>query len=46
MISELPLLLHAWTDLKSILLDFVCRKGLTFTNKNPWLDPHVGGVWP
>ena len=24
---------HDWTDLKSIFLDFVCSKGLTFTNK-------------
>ena len=32
-ISDLPLLLHSCTDLKSILLDFVCSKGIPFTNK-------------
>ena len=30
MVSDFPLLLHAWTDLQYILLDFVCRKGLQF----------------
>ena len=33
MVLNFPLLLHAWTDLKSIFLDFVCRKGLPLTNK-------------
>ena len=33
MVSDFPLLLHACTDLKSIFLDFVCRKGLQFTKK-------------
>ena len=33
MVSDFPLLLHAWTDLKYIFLDFVCRKGLPFTKK-------------
>ena len=33
MVSDFPLLLHAWTDLKSIFLDFVCRKVLPFTKK-------------
>ena len=46
MVLDLPLFMHAWTDLKSILLDFVVRKVLPFTNKNPWLAPHFGGVWP
>ena len=32
-ISYLTLLLDACTDLKSILLDFACRKGLPFTKK-------------
>ena len=32
-ISYLPLLLHACTDLKSIYPDFVRRKGLPFTEK-------------
>ena len=42
---DIPLLLHAWTDLKSIFPDFLCRKVLPFAKKNPWLDPHFGGVW-
>ena len=33
MVSYLPLFLHAWTDLKYIFLDFVCRKVLPFTKK-------------
>ena len=28
MVSDFPLLLYAWTDLKYIFLDLVCRKGL------------------
>ena len=32
-ISDLPLLLHACTDLKSIFPDFVCKKRLPFTKK-------------
>ena len=28
MVSDFPLLLHAWTDLKPIFLDIVCKKGL------------------
>ena len=34
MVSDFPLLLHAWTDLKSIFLDSVCRKMLPFTKTN------------
>ena len=34
-VSDFPLLLHAWTNLKSIFLDLVCRKGLPLTTKNP-----------
>ena len=33
MVSYFPLLLHAWTDMKSIFLDLVCRKGLTLIGK-------------
>ena len=33
MVSDFLLLLHSWTDLKYILLDFVCRKVLPFTEK-------------
>ena len=32
MVSDFPLLLHAWTDLKSIFLDSMCRKMLPFKN--------------
>ena len=34
MVSGFPLLLHAWTDLKSIFLDFLCSKVIPFTNKS------------
>ena len=33
MVSDFPLLLHDWTDLKSIWLDFMCRKNLPSTKK-------------
>ena len=33
MVWDFPLLLHAWTDLKSTFLDFFCRKVLPFTKK-------------
>ena len=33
MVSGFPLLFHAWANLKSILLGFVCRKVLPFTKK-------------
>ena len=46
MVSDFPLLFHAWTDMKCIFLDFVCRKVLSFTKKNTWLAPNFGGVWP
>ena len=46
MVSEFHQLLHARTELKSIFLDFVCRKVLPFTNKNPLLPPYSGDVWP
>ena len=45
-VSDFPLLLHAWTDLKSIFFDSVCSKGLPFKNKNPWLVPHSDFVCP
>ena len=45
MVSDLPLMLHAWTELKSIYLDLVYRKGLPFTNINPWISQNGGGVW-
>ena len=32
-VSDFPLLLHALTDLKSIFLDFMCRKGIPLTKK-------------
>ena len=32
-LSDFPLLLHDCTDLKSVLIDFVCIKGLPFTKK-------------
>ena len=32
-VSDFPLLLHAWTDLKYILLDLVCREGMPSTKK-------------
>ena len=32
-ISDFPLMSHAYTELKYILPGFVCRKGLSFTNK-------------
>ena len=32
-ISHFPLLLHACTYMKSIFLDFVCRKGIPFIKK-------------
>ena len=31
MVLDFPPLLHAFTDLKSVFLDFVCRKGIPFT---------------
>ena len=43
-ISDLPLLLHACNELKSIFPGFLCRKGLEFTKKNPWMFPHCDGV--
>ena len=43
-ISYFPLLLHAFTDLISIFLDFVSMKWLPFTKKNPYLFPHCDGV--
>ena len=33
MVSDLPLLLNAWTDLKYIFLDLLCRKRLSLKNK-------------
>ena len=44
MVLGFPMLLHAWTDLKSIFLDFVCRKVLSCTKKNSWLAPYFGGI--
>ena len=44
--SDFPLLFHDCTDLKYTSLDFMCRKELLFTKKNPWLVPHCGGVLP
>ena len=44
-ISYLPLLLHACTGLKSIFLDFLCRRGISFTKKNPYIFPHCDDVW-
>ena len=35
MVSDVPLLLHAWTDLKFILPDCVCMKGLPLAKKKP-----------
>ena len=35
------LLLHDWTDLNYISLDFLCRKGFPLTNKKSWLSPHL-----
>ena len=46
MVSYFPMILNAWTDLKSICLDFVCRKGLPSTKEIIWLAPHFGGVIP
>ena len=34
-ISDLPLLLHVCIDLKSILHNFVCSKGIPYTKENP-----------
>ena len=31
-VLDFALLVHAWTDLKFILLDFLCRKGIPFRN--------------
>ena len=46
MVSYLPLLLHAWTDLKSVFFDSVCMKMSHLQRQNPWLAPDSGGVWP
>ena len=44
-VLDSPLLLRACTDLRYILLDFVCRNGFHL-QKNPWIFPHFGGAWP
>ena len=52
MVSNFPLLFHAWTDLKYIFPDFLCRKVLPYTRVVLWCSgifmialPCMMGIW-